>query len=232
MMHVHPSLTASRLCVSAVHPKGLLPCLPTRNGCSRKPGRSLVLPVTAAKSSSDIGGINLRHLERAIRLHSAISNRSIKEFVELIGDECRHCFTSLPAEPLELSKKAFQMLHSFMVYNSVMLVIKPTADYGVDIGIRWIANFAKDNLPMAFGCSISTMHVYEGIVFWRNAKNIIDTLIQMQVAERLEKILLPIIDKLVPEGVFEGKERVALMYSLLSLLIMVVSVIILKNTMV
>ncbi|XP_064940768.1 uncharacterized protein LOC135648847 isoform X2 [Musa acuminata AAA Group] len=80
--------------------------------------------------------------------------------------------------------------------------------------------------------NISTMHVYEGIVFWRNAKNIIDTLIQMQVAERLEKILLPIIDKLVPEGLFEGKERVALMYSLLSLLIMVVSVIILKNTLV
>ncbi|THU47620.1 hypothetical protein C4D60_Mb09t17520 [Musa balbisiana] len=179
MMHVHPSLAASRLCFSAVHPKGLLPCLPKRNGCSRKPGGSLVLPVTAAKSSSDFGGINLRHLRRAIRLQSAISNRSIKEFVELIGDECRHCFTSLAADPLELSKKAFQMLHSFMVNNSVMLVVKPTADYG-----------------------------------------------------RLEKILLPIIDKLVPEGVFEGKERVALLYSLLSLLIMVVSVIILKNTLV
>ncbi|RRT53332.1 hypothetical protein B296_00049274, partial [Ensete ventricosum] len=43
--------------------------------------------------------------------------------------------------------------------------------------------FTKDNLPMAFGGSISTVHVYEGIVYWRNAKNIIDTLIQMQVAE-------------------------------------------------
>ncbi|URE32885.1 hypothetical protein MUK42_06938 [Musa troglodytarum] len=232
MMHVHPSLTAARLCCTPVHPKGLLPCSPKRNGCSRKPGRSLVLPAAASKSSSDIGGINLRHLERAIRLHSAISNRSIKEFAELIGDECRHCFASLPADSLELSKKAFQMLHSFMVNNSVMLVIKPTADSGVDVGIRWISNFRKDNLPMAFGCSISTVHVYEGIVFWRNAKNIIDALIQMQVAERLEKILLPIIDKLVPEGVFEGKERVALLYSLLSLLIMVVSVIILKNTLV
>ncbi|RWV77441.1 hypothetical protein BHE74_00039215 [Ensete ventricosum] len=124
------------------------------------------------------------------------------------------------------------MLHSFMVHNSVMLVIKPTADYRVDVGIKWISNFTKDNLPMAFGGSISTVHVYEGIVYWRNAKNIIDTLIQMQVAERLETILLPIIDKLVPEGVFEGKERVALLYSLLSLLIMVVSVIILKNTLV
>lgn len=32
------------------------------------------------------------------------------------------------------------MLHSFMVNNSVMLVVKPTADYGVDIGIRWISS--------------------------------------------------------------------------------------------
>ncbi|RWV77440.1 hypothetical protein GW17_00061728 [Ensete ventricosum] len=75
---------------------------------------SLVLPATSAKSSSDVGGINLRHIERAIRLHSAISNRSIKEFVELIGDECRHCFTSLPADSLELSKVKLYLTPFYM----------------------------------------------------------------------------------------------------------------------
>ncbi|CAL9748794.1 unnamed protein product [Musa acuminata subsp. burmannicoides] len=231
---------------------------------SRKPSESPLLPASAAKSSSDVGGFDPRNIERAIRLHSAITNRSSKKFTELIGDECRYCFGSLTLHPSALCEKALQMLHSFMVRNSIMLVMKPTAGYGVDIGFRWfssmlaqnlspatqtllihnserfdvqvnpgLSDLAKDDLPLSFGCTISAVQVYTGILLLRNAKSVIDySLAQMQLPQKLEVTLLHIIDKLVPKTVPEGKERAVLLYSLLSLLTMVISVFILNNTMV
>ncbi|THU58075.1 hypothetical protein C4D60_Mb03t10370 [Musa balbisiana] len=183
---------------------------------SRKPSESSLLPASAAKSSSDVGGFDPRNIERAIRLHSAITNRSSKKFTELIGDECRYCFGRLPLHPLALSEKALQMLHhSFMVRNGIMLVMKPTAGYGVDIGFRWfssmlaqnlspvtqtflihnserfdvqvnpgLSDLAKVNLPLSFGCTLSAVQVYMGILLLRNAKSIIDySLAQMQLPQ-------------------------------------------------
>ncbi|CAL9105652.1 unnamed protein product [Musa acuminata var. zebrina] len=231
-MLAHPSLSTAELCLTS-HAKSFLPSLLKRNMSSRKPSESPLLPASAAKSSSDVGGYDPRNIERAIRLHSAITNRSSKKFTELIGDECRYCFGSLPLHPLALCEKALQMLHSFMVRNSIMLVMKPTAGYGVDIGFRWFSNLAKDNLPLSFGCTISAVQVYTGILLLRNAKSIIDySLAQMQLPQKLEVTLLHIVDKLVPNTVPEGKERAVLLYSLLSLLTMVISVFILNNTMV
>lgn len=57
-------------------------------------------------------------------------------------------------------------------------------------------------------------------------------LLLLSLYQKLEVTLLHIIDKLVPKTVPEGKERVVLLYSLLSLLTMVISVFILNNTMV
>ncbi|CAL9111707.1 unnamed protein product, partial [Musa textilis] len=202
---------------------------------SRKPSESPLLPASAAKPSSDVEGFDPRNIERAIRLHSDITNRRSKKFTELIGDEWRHCFSRLPVHPLELT---LQMLHSIMVRNSIMFVKKPTAGYGVDIGFRCpgLSDLAKDNLPLSFGCTIAAAQVCGHIT----SKVLIDRCINviclsivasnlfMGSELKLEVTLLHIIDKLAPKTVLEGKERAVLHYSLLSLLTTVISAFIFK----
>ncbi|KAJ8500300.1 hypothetical protein OPV22_010852 [Ensete ventricosum] len=209
-MLVRSSLSTAELCFTSSHAKSFLPSLLKRNMSSRKPSKSPLPPASAAKSSSDVGGFDPRNSERATRLRSAFTNRSSKQFTELIGDEWRYCFSRLPLHPLELSEKALQMLHSFMARNSIMFVMKPTADYGVDIARN--LNLAKDNLPLSFGCTISVVQVYKGILLLRNAKSIVNY-------------------SLAQNATSAGKERAVLLYSLLTLLTMVISVFILNNTM-
>ncbi|WOL12070.1 fasciclin-like arabinogalactan protein 7 [Canna indica] len=135
------------------------------------------------------GGANvLRNVERAMKLQSAISNKSIKELFELLGDEWRYYCASFSLQPLQLCKKAYEMFYSWMVRNSVMLVIKPNEEYGLDVGINWKSSF-ENKFPLGFGCNIiSTFHVYEGMVFLRNAKNIVNALIEMRLAEGTCKV--------------------------------------------
>ncbi|RRT43660.1 hypothetical protein B296_00048538 [Ensete ventricosum] len=169
-MLVRSSLSTAELCFTSSHAKSFLPSLLKRNMSSRKPSKSPLPPASAAKSSSDVGGFDPRNSERATRLRSAFTNRSSKQFTELIGDEWRYCFSRLPLHPLELSE--------------------PTADYGVDIARNLstaiptlllihnserfdvqvnpgLSDLAKDNLPLSFGCTISVVQVYNGILLLR-----------------------------------------------------------------
>ncbi|KAF3331084.1 hypothetical protein FCM35_KLT04438 [Carex littledalei] len=93
---------------------------------------------TCTKAMFETGGDDFRTLKRIIRLNSAVQNRSVKEFLDLASDECKFLFSSLPPfNPFSLIKGVFDLLHAHMLQNNVTFVIKPTADEGFDIGIRW-----------------------------------------------------------------------------------------------
>ncbi|XP_026665042.2 uncharacterized protein LOC108511705 [Phoenix dactylifera] len=185
------------------------------------------------KTSSAPGGQDFGKPERVDRLHSAIKNRSIKELFDLTGEECRDYFNLLLAaiDPSELSKKALGMFYAFLVANRIQFVIKPTKDEGVDFGMKWRLEWKENQLPLGLGCSLYTSHIYEGMVSIRKARNIIEPLLHMgPLGPMLEKIFLPMIDRIVPSGVLEGKRRVASVYCFLSLVFLVIFLVSLKNT--
>ncbi|CAL9761197.1 unnamed protein product [Musa acuminata subsp. burmannicoides] len=232
-MHVHPTLSAAQyLCHAPVHAKTFSPSLLRKNISNRMPKRCLPPHASSTPTSSDAAGVEVNKPKRSVgaRLRSAVRNRSIKEFMETINEEWRDYSSSIPIHYLPM--EVLQMLYCFMVRNDGMLLIKPAEDYGVDLGITWTANLTKDQLPLAFGCSINTTQAYRGTVLLKNAKYIVDSLIRMQLTQKLEKILPPMIDKLALSCSLEEKERMALIFPLLSVLVMVVSLISLKNTVV
>ncbi|CAL9129984.1 unnamed protein product [Musa textilis] len=233
-MHVHPTLSAAQYLRHApVHDKTFSPSLLRKNISNRAPKRRLPPHASSTTTSSDEGGVEVNKPKGSVgaRLRSAARNRSIKEFMGTISEEWRYYSSSIPIHSLPM--EVLQMLYCFMVRNGGMLLIQPTEDSGVDVGIKWTASLAEHLLlPLAFGCSINTTQAYRGTVLLRNAKNIVDSLIRMQLTQKLEKILLPVIDKLASSCSLEEKERMALIFPLLSVLVMVVSLISLKNAVV
>ncbi|KAG6514064.1 uncharacterized protein LOC121973294 [Zingiber officinale] len=228
-MHSLPNLSIARPCSQT--PTVFLPCSPKTNihNSKTKLSRPFVPNASSNMPSWDSGGIDIRNIERAIKLHSAISNKSFKELIQVVTDEWHYYCGSLSLEPREACKKVIQMLFAFIVANKVIIFIQPTEDYGVNVGIKWATTFDKDKLPLGLNCTISTSHLCQGSVYLRDGMGIIGSFIQMPFAQKLEGILVPIIDKLVPKGVLQEKTRVTLVYSLLSLSVMLVSTILFKN---
>lgn len=103
-MHSLPNLSIARPCIQT--PTAFFPCSPKRNICNSKTklGRPFVPNAGSNMPSWDSGGIDLRNIERAIKLHSAISNRSFKELFQLVADEWHYYCSSLSLEPWEVCK--------------------------------------------------------------------------------------------------------------------------------
>lgn len=116
------SITTSNLCrhhVAALPAVTEISASPApflkRDVCRRRSRSLLLLHANASKSPWDVGGINLRNIERVVKLRSAITNRSVKELAALLGDELRYYCAFLPFHPLHLSKviKEENITHAF-----------------------------------------------------------------------------------------------------------------------
>ncbi|KAF3331074.1 hypothetical protein FCM35_KLT04428 [Carex littledalei] len=177
---------------------------------------------TCTKAMFETGGDDFHTLKRIIRLNSAIQNRSVKEFFDLACDECKFLFGSLPPfNPFSLSKGVFDLLHALMLHNNVSFVVKPTADEGFDIGVRWTLASKDHNVPLALGCTIHTSHVYKGHLMIQKANHIMEYLLNIgNISKKVEEKVVLLLDKIVPKDKLEGKRREAFMYILMSLVVM------------
>ncbi|KAJ4799547.1 hypothetical protein LUZ62_050793 [Rhynchospora pubera] len=183
---------------------------------------------TCIKAMLDTDGDDFRALKRIVKLNSAIQNRSVKEFFELACDECMFLFNSLPPfNPFSLSKRAFILLHDLMLHNNMTFVIRPTANEGFEIGIKW-----SRALPLTLDDSIHTSHIYKGHLTLRKASHILEALLHMGNLSQIvpEKIML-LLDKIVPKDMIEGQRREAFMHVLLSLVVIYISYILMKKAM-
>ncbi|TVU05244.1 hypothetical protein EJB05_48402 [Eragrostis curvula] len=114
----------------------------------------------------DGGGDGFRTIRRMVKLNSAIQNRSVREFLELVADECLYFLGNLRSVDLShLSKDMFLLLHAMMVRHNVSFVLKPTEnDAGFDLGIKWSLEWKGKKLPWDIDCNVSTTHVYRGLL--------------------------------------------------------------------
>ncbi|KAF0895982.1 hypothetical protein E2562_018121 [Oryza meyeriana var. granulata] len=111
------------------------------------------------------GGDGFRTVRRLVKLNSAIQNRSVRELIELVGDECLYFFAKMSSiDVSQIGKNAFLLLHSIMLRHHVSFVLKPTENEGFDLGVKWSLEWKGKKLPWDLDCNITTNHVYRGML--------------------------------------------------------------------
>nr|CAB3483411.1 unnamed protein product [Digitaria exilis] len=92
----------------------------TGSGAGRKPGRFCAKGLFGGGG----GGDGFRTVMRMVKLNSAIQNRSVRELLELIGDECLYFLGNLPSiDVSQLGKETFLLLHALMNLDAVIFTI-------------------------------------------------------------------------------------------------------------
>ncbi|CAO2207194.1 unnamed protein product [Urochloa humidicola] len=157
------------------------------------------------------GGDGLRTVMRMVKLNSAIQNRSVRELLELIGDECLYFLGNLRSiDVSQLGKDMLLLLHALMVQHHVSFVLKPSPDEaGFDLGVKWSLEWKGQKLPWDLDCNVSTTHVYRGLLLISQVNKTCVPLLQRIlgiIQQNLDAVILTIVNKVLPEGTLDEKQ--------------------------
>ncbi|KAL6859012.1 hypothetical protein ACP4OV_018014 [Aristida adscensionis] len=163
------------------------------------------------------GGDAFRAVRRAVKLSSAIQNRSVREMLELIGDECVYFLGSIRSiDVSQLGQNMFLLLHAMMLRHQVSFVLKPTPnEAGFDLGVKWSLEWKGKKLPWDLDCNISTSHVYRGLLLISQVNKTCVPLLQRIlgiIQQNLDAVILTIMRKVLPEGTLDEKDKNTIIY--------------------
>ncbi|CAL5005426.1 unnamed protein product [Urochloa decumbens] len=181
------------------------------------------------------GGDGLRTVMRMVKLNSAIQNRSVRELLELIGDECFYFLGNLRSiDVSQLGKDMFLLLHTLMVQHHVSFVLKPSPDEaGFDLGVKWSLEWKGQKLPWDLDCNVSTTHVYRGLLLISQVNKTCVPLLQRILAiiqQNLDAVILTIVNKVLPEGTLdEEKTSTIILCVIIGLVVMALFYALFKN---
>lgn len=217
----------------------------SRPGCSSSSSRTWSSRSAAARRRSgsrlsvkalfgDDGGDGFRAVMRIVKLNSAIQNRSIKELLELIAEECLYFFSKLPSVSVsEISKNMMLLIHEMMLRHQVSFVLKPREDQGFDLGIKWSLEWKGVKLPWDVDCNVSTTHVYRGMLLISQVNKTCVPLLQriLQIIhQNLDAVILIVTNKILPEGALNENERSTIIAcAIIGLVVMVLFYAMFKN---
>ncbi|KAL6644577.1 hypothetical protein ACP70R_016185 [Stipagrostis hirtigluma subsp. patula] len=181
------------------------------------------------------GGDRLRAVRRMVKLNSAIQNRSVRELLELLADECLYFLGSLRSLDIsQLGQNMFLLLHAMMLRHQVSFVLKPSPnEAGFDLGIKWSLEWKGKKLPWDLDCNVSTSHVYRGLLLISQVNKNCVPLIQRIlgiIQQNLDAIILTIVHKVLPEGTLDENDRSTIIACvIIGLVVMVLFYTIFKN---
>lgn len=180
------------------------------------------------------GGDGFRAVKRIVKLNSAIQNRSVRELLELIGDECQYFFSKLcSVDVSQLGKNMFVLLHALMLRHHVSFVLKPSEDEGFDLGVKWCLEWKGRKLPWDLDCNVSTTHVYKGLLLISQVNKacvpLLTTILQI-IHQNLDAVILTMANKFLPEGTLDNeKSRTIITCVIIGLVVMVLFYAMFKN---
>lgn len=172
---------------------------------------------------------------RMVKLNSAIQNRSVRELLELIGDECLYFLSNLRSiDVSQLGKDMFLLLHALMVRHHVSFVLKPTPDEtGFDLGVKWSLEWKGQKLPWDLDCNVSTTHVYRGLLLISQVNKTCVPLLQRIlgiIQQNLDAVILTIVNKVLPEGTLDEKKTSTIIFCvIIGLVVMLLFYALFKN---
>ncbi|PON91374.1 hypothetical protein TorRG33x02_129370 [Trema orientale] len=162
-------------------------------------GQYLVL-FKACKNSAPGGGEDFQALETVLRLYTAIKNKNIHELSDQVLDFFSYLIRNLG--------------------NHIEIIVTPTIQDGMNVGIQWRLECNKTHVPLGKGFSFHICHVYQGKVVIRNVEMFLEPLLHFEPF-RLKIIgyVTTVMDKLSSKPILRNKPKRAT-YILLSLFIM------------
>ncbi|KAI4975097.1 hypothetical protein ZWY2020_048704 [Hordeum vulgare] len=195
----------------------------TRRGRRNGGGR---LRVEALFGDGGGGGEDgFRAVMRIVKLNSAIQNRSVRELLELLADECRYFFRNVPpVSASEMSKSVFLFLHEMMLRHQVSFVLKPAVNGGFDLGVKWSLEWKGKKLPWDVDCTVSTTHVYTGLLLVSQVNKACGPLLQrilQMIYQNLDAVVLIVANKFLPEGTLDEERSNIIVCAIIGLVVMV-----------
>ncbi|KAF2920362.1 uncharacterized protein [Oryza sativa Japonica Group] len=180
------------------------------------------------------GDDGFRAVRRLVKLNSAVQNRSVRELLELAGDECLYFFGRISSiDVSQVSKNMFLLLHAMMLRHHVSFVLKPTENEGFDLGVKWSLEWKGKKLPWDLDCNITTNHVYRGMLLINEVNKVYVPLLQRIleiIHQNLDAVILTLANKLLPEGTLdESNRRTIVACAIIGLVVMVVFYNMFKN---
>ncbi|XP_020595664.1 uncharacterized protein LOC110035724 isoform X2 [Phalaenopsis equestris] len=119
------------------------------------------------------------------KIHNKKRNRAETEPELLVGDEIPNISFRLPALLILSGKEhIYGMICHFvtLLKKHLEFVVRPAADGGADFGLRWQIEWKDKDLHLGHGCTLDSSHVYNGRIFLRNGKSLIDPLLKWKPA--------------------------------------------------
>ncbi|KAI4966518.1 hypothetical protein ZWY2020_040675 [Hordeum vulgare] len=166
-----------------------------------------------------------RAVMRIVKLNSAIQNRSVRELLELLADECRYFFRNVPpVSASEMSKSVFLFLHEMMLRHQVSFVLKPAVNGGFDLGVKWSLEWKGKKLPWDVDCTVSTTHVYTGLLLVSQVNKACGPLLQrilQMIYQNLDAVVLIVANKFLPEGTLDEERSNIIVCAIIGLVVMV-----------
>ncbi|XP_006660253.2 uncharacterized protein LOC102711644 [Oryza brachyantha] len=157
------------------------------------------------------GGDGFRAVRRLVKLNSAVQNRSVRELLELAGEECMFLFSKISSiDVSQMGKNVFLLLHAMMLKHHVSFVLKPTENEGFDLGIKWSLEWKGKKLPWDLDCNISTNHVYRGMLLINEVNKVYVPLLQrilQTIHQNMDMVILTLANKFLPEGTLDERDR-------------------------
>uniref|UniRef100_A0A0D9X9G9 Uncharacterized protein n=1 Tax=Leersia perrieri TaxID=77586 RepID=A0A0D9X9G9_9ORYZ len=157
------------------------------------------------------GEDGFRAVRRLVKLNSAIQNRSVRELLEIVGDECIFVFSKIPTiDVSQMGKNMFLLLHAMMLRHHVSFVLKPTENEGFDLGVKWSLEWKGQKLPWDLDCNITTNHVYRGMLLINEVNKVYVPLLQRIleiIHQNLDAVILTLANKFLPEGTLDESDR-------------------------
>ncbi|GMN36489.1 hypothetical protein TIFTF001_006063 [Ficus carica] len=175
-----------------------------------------ILPVPFGAKNSEPGEEDSRALETVLRLYTAITNKSVRELSDIIGDECQCACNFFSNFQSFQGKKQVLDFFSYLIRslgNSLEFVVTVTMHDGMTVNIKWRLECSKTHMPLGKGISICLCHVYGGKVVISNVEMFLEPLLQITVPLRLNitRYATILMEKMSSNPVFRDNKRATLL---------------------
>ncbi|KAF7803830.1 putative transmembrane protein [Senna tora] len=159
-----------------------LPCNSGRVSLPRRPPRNvgvnkspLSVIVFDGKNSEYNGGAcdgdGDEALDVVLKLYSGLKNNNIRELSEILADECRCVCNFLAFFQTFQGKKQVLEFFSYLIRifgKHVQIVVKPTLQDGMNVGVEWKFESDTIHVPLGKGFSFHICQTYRGKALIRN----------------------------------------------------------------
>ncbi|KAL2341363.1 hypothetical protein Fmac_009303 [Flemingia macrophylla] len=145
--------------------------------CEKQGGLSLI---AFDGKNPESEGEDDQALDAIMKLHSSFKN---KKTHELSQDERQRVSNFLSF--LEDFQGRTQVLEFFSYLtsifgNNIQIVVKPTPQHGLSVGLQWKFDWDKIDVPLGKGFSLHINHTYHGKALIRNIEMLMEPLLHLQ----------------------------------------------------